>query len=130
MKSKAKQKEYAKLVEKLRFLMEEEFLYHNPTLDVSLLSHMLGVSKGKLSKLINGHLGKSVTTYVNDYRLQEVLHVLKTKDSKTLTITGVAMEAGFCSKSTFYRHFKYRMNCSPSAFFKNKERKRVYFSNK
>ncbi len=116
------------LVERLRFLMEKELLYRNPSLDLPKLSNRLGTSKGKTSKLINGHFGKSFTIYLNDYRLKEVLQKLQMEDSRSLTITGIAMEAGFSSRSSFYRHFKYRTNNSPSAFLKKEQSKRVHFS--
>ncbi len=120
MKAGTEKQDGSKVLEKLKFLMEKEFLYRNSNLDLPLLSNKLDVSKEKASRLINHHFGKSFTTYLNDYRLKEVLRLLQIGDSKSLTITGIATKAGFTSKSTFYRHFKYRMNSSPSTFLKTK----------
>ncbi|NHF60068.1 AraC family transcriptional regulator [Flavobacteriaceae bacterium TP-CH-4] len=102
----------------LRHLMEYERIYRNPDLNLTLLGSRLRISERSTSKLIQRGFEKSYTTFVNDYRLEEVLYRLRNRQYITHTIIGLALEAGFPSKSTFYRFFKERLEMSPSEFVK------------
>ncbi|MDB4292476.1 helix-turn-helix domain-containing protein [Maribacter sp.] len=101
---------------KLDHLLAVEKSYQNTDFDLQKLSNMLGISKRRTSLLIQKQYGKTFSECINDYRLQEVLHRFKNQKHKKLTIIALALEAGFPSKSTFYRYFKAKMGISPSAF--------------
>ena len=100
----------------LNVLMLEEKIYQNPDLNLSILSKKLGVSKRNTSNLIKDYYNKSFNEYINDFRLQEVIDRLNMKRYKELTIVGIAFEAGFSSKSTFYRCFVKRFDMTPSEY--------------
>lgn len=100
----------------LQNLLEHDKCYQNTELDLKELSELLGIPKRRTSLLIQELYGKSFSECINDFRLEEVLYRFKNQKHKKLTIVALALEAGFPSKSTFYRHFKLKMGISPSEF--------------
>jgi len=100
----------------LQNLLERDKCYQNTELDLKELSKLLGIPKRRTSLLIQELYGKSFSECINDFRLEEVLYRFKNQKHKKLTIVALALEAGFPSKSTFYRHFKLKMGISPSEF--------------
>ncbi|TMM57206.1 helix-turn-helix domain-containing protein [Maribacter algarum] len=103
-------------LKRLQNLLEEEKYYQNTDLDLDGLSKQLETSKRRTSILIQELYGKSFSECINDFRLEEVLYRFKNQKHKKLTIIALALEAGFPSKSTFYRHFKLKIGISPSEF--------------
>lgn len=99
--------------------MEVEKLYQNHDLNLQILSRYLNMSKRGLSQLIKDNFDKSFTTYINDYRLEEIALKLKQGKQKDLTIAALAYDSGFSSRTTFYRYFNEKMGMSPLAFLEN-----------
>ena len=90
--------------------------YGDTVLNLSILSNKLGISKRRTSTVIKSNYNKSFTEFVNDLRLEEVLIAFKNNNHNKHTIVAVAIEAGFPSKSTFYRYFKKKMKVPPSEY--------------
>ena len=63
--------------------------------------------------------GKSFVEFVNGYRVNYVMTALKNGEHKSLTLLAIAFDAGFSSKSTFYRTFKQKTNLTPSEYLSN-----------
>lgn len=105
-----------KTISSLEHSMKNEQLYLNPMLKLNDLVIHFGVSQKVLSAVLNQYLGKSFNEYVNTFRVEEFKSRLLTKNSKNLTITGIALECGFNSQATFQRTFKAMTNQSPKEF--------------
>lgn len=103
-------------IKRLEYFFEKEKVYHDTELNLTSVSSLLNISRRKISKTIQKQYGKSFPEFINDYWLQEVLFQLKNKTYKKHTIVGLSLDAGFPSKSTFYRCFKKRMGVSPSEY--------------
>ena len=98
---------------------EEEGLYTNPSLDLNSLANELGVSSGYLSKVINHIAKKSFNDFVNDYRVEKVKSLMINQDYAHYNIVGYGLEAGFNSKSTFYKAFQNKEGVSPGKYLEN-----------
>jgi AraC-like DNA-binding protein len=96
--------------------MESDKLYLNPDLSVALLSAHTGIASKMISAVLNQHLQKSFSEFVNEYRVEAVRERLLQPGSKQLTIAGLAYECGFNSQPTFQRAFKATLGVSPSEF--------------
>lgn len=105
----------------LLHLMEEEKLYQNPNLSMSLLAEKMELSNGYLSQIINQKEGKNFFDFVNTYRVEEVKRNLMDEKFAHYSILGIGMESGFKSKSTFNAVFKKMVGQTPSAFRKGKK---------
>lgn len=96
---------------KLEKLMDSEELHKNPNLKLSDLAFKMNMSAHQLSQLLNDNLGKSFSTYINEYRIHEACE--KIDNGSYLKIEEIGYEVGFNSKSTFFSTFKKIKNTTP-----------------
>ncbi len=96
---------------KLERLMNSEELYKNPNLKLNDLAVKMNMSAHQLSQLLNDNLGKSFSTYINEYRINEACQ--KIEEGSFLKIEEIGYEVGFNSKSTFFSTFKKIKNTTP-----------------
>ena len=104
--------------EQVTSLMQEKQLFKEPDLSLADLSRELNMSQRSLSQLINQFADKNFNQFVNHYRVEEAKRILKDDTFNKLNMLGVAYEAGFNSKATFYAVFKQITNTTPNAFKK------------
>jgi AraC-like DNA-binding protein len=107
----------------LRKAMEQEALYLDPALNLTLLSQHTGIAPKTISAVLNQHLHTSLNEFVNEYRIREFKKRLLEADLQILTITGIAFDCGFNSQATFQRAFKQVTGMSPSEYRKSASEK-------
>lgn len=91
--------------------------YKNPEFSLSDLAGLTGIDKVKLSYTINTHMATNFTSLVNKYRVEEFVRLVEAGQHENYNLFGVASEAGFSSKSTFYKAFKDQKGRTPKEFF-------------
>ena len=111
-----KQTNHQGVAQKIERLMQQERLYLNPALNLELLAHLVGESPKVTSQTINGVFKQNFNNYINGYRVAAVQHRIQAGDHRKLTLTAIAFECGFDSKSTFNRVFKLVTQKTPSEF--------------
>ncbi|MHA4739771.1 helix-turn-helix domain-containing protein [Dyadobacter sp. MSC1_007] len=99
---------------KLEKVMSEKEVYKNPDLKLHDLSKEIQISGHQLSALLNDHLGKNFTTYLNEWRIAEACKMIATEQH--LTLEAIGYEVGFNSKSTFFAAFKKVKGVTPSGY--------------
>lgn len=90
--------------------------FKDPGLTLKSLSSQLNVSTQVLSMVINQKSEKNFNAFVNQYRIEEAIRLLKDNKSKNLNISAIAFEAGFNSISSFNSSFKKQTNKTPQAY--------------
>ncbi|MFD2903775.1 helix-turn-helix domain-containing protein [Sphingobacterium anhuiense] len=95
-----------------------EKLYLDPSLTLSVLSGKIGISTHELSYILNNGLGKNFYQFINELRTEEAKSLLLSEDTKHLDMFGVAIRAGFNSKTTFYTTFKKATGLTPKEYIK------------
>ncbi|WP_348740587.1 AraC family transcriptional regulator [Tenacibaculum sp. 190524A05c] len=85
-------------------------------LSLETLANELRVSTSQLSKLINEQSSKNFNQLINEYRIEYSKDLLQNNDYDQYTITSIALESGFNSKSTFYTAFKKHTGVTPTQF--------------
>ena len=98
--------------------IQKEQLYLNPDLNRSILASKIDVTPHTLSQLLNNHLQKSFSEYINEFRLKEAKQKLADPAYNDFTILAIAYESGFKSKSSFQRLFKKHTGTTPSLYKK------------
>jgi len=93
-------------------------LYLDPSLTLSVLSDKIGIGTHELSYVLNNGLGKNFYQFVNELRTEEAKSLLLSEDTKHLDMLGVAIRAGFNSKTTFYTTFKKATKLTPKEYIK------------
>lgn len=85
-------------------------------LSLETLANELRISTSQLSKVINEQSSKNFNQLINEYRVDYSKELLKNKEYDLYTITSIALESGFNSKSTFYNAFKKHTGVTPTQF--------------
>jgi AraC-like DNA-binding protein len=92
-----------------------------PWIDFNLrlggLAECINVNPHQLSQIINAELGKSFACYVNEFRVKNACELLVVDAEKS--VTDIALESGFSSKSSFNTIFKKQTGLTPSEYRKN-----------
>lgn len=102
--------------ENLVATIKKQKIYLDPTLDLRTLSLKVAIKERELSKLIKQHTDHNFYHFINQFRVDQFKHLLTSKKAKQLSILGMAEEAGFASKSTFYTAFKKLTGLTPKQY--------------
>ena len=116
IKLRFSEEEARKLISRLHKFMDDSKPYLDPELSLQILSSKLNMTKYDLTYLLNNHMGTNFSSFVNEYRLKEVIDKLKSRDNDYLTIVAIAYDCGFNSKSTFNSLFKQHTGTTPTKF--------------
>lgn len=109
--------ELSTLVQRIDAYMQETACFKEKSLKVHSLAERLGVANHILSQALNAHYQKSFTDFINQHRVTYI----KTKLSdatflQNYTMEALALEAGFASRSGFYKAFKKLEGISPKSY--------------
>lgn len=99
---------------KLKVVMAEKEIFKNSSLKLKDVANEIGIPPHQLSQLLNDNLGKSFSSFTNEYRVESACQLLTTNHH--LTLEGIGHEVGFNSKSTFYATFKKVKGMTPAKF--------------
>jgi AraC-like DNA-binding protein len=95
-------------------------------LTVQTLSKVVNMSPGYLCRFFKDMTGRTITEYINHYRVSQAALLIESTDKKLLE---VALDAGFNNLSYFVNQFKRYMGATPSEFKKEQlkyyEKRRV-----
>jgi len=100
---------------RLTLLMKEKCLYIDSEIKRNEIAALIGISDRRLHDCIKNNTGMTFTGYVNSLRLSCSRELLSQKGGK-LTVDAIALESGFSSRATFYRHFREKYGLSPEEF--------------
>jgi len=107
------------LIDRLKNYMIEKKKYLDPELTLSNLAKDIGISRSQLSQLLNDGLGENFYDFVNKFRVEEVKRLMTDPQARNFNLLGIALEAGFKSKSTFNLIFKRFTGLTPTEYRKN-----------
>ncbi|WP_367754324.1 helix-turn-helix domain-containing protein [Flavobacterium sp. WC2421] len=100
----------------LKNYMIEKEPYLDPSLTIQELSNQINIPVRDLSVLINHRMNQHFFDFVNEYRIQKAMHILKDQSKSQLTVLEILYEVGFNSKSSFNTSFKKYTNLTPTSY--------------
>ncbi|WP_158250502.1 AraC family transcriptional regulator [Aquimarina sp. I32.4] len=106
---------------KLEFMLCDQHVYRDPDLSRDLVAEELGISPGYLSQIVNSITDKNFSAYINSFRVEEVKQMIVDPDFHKYSLLAIGLEAGFKSKTTFYKTFKKETGSTPSEFRKERQ---------
>ncbi|RQO64819.1 AraC family transcriptional regulator [Pedobacter sp. KBW06] len=112
------EKEYHQELLKLKQYMAEEKPFLNPSLTIQDVSKDIKVPVRDLSLLINHKLEQHFYDFVNAYRIERAMDILKDVTKSKVTILEILYEVGFNSKSSFNTAFKKHTGNTPTSYRK------------
>ena len=113
--SESTRDKYVKLLKKY---MELKKPYKDSEITLKKLADGLEMSPHHLSQVINSIYNINFFMFINNYRLNEAMDMLKNNENIETTILNIAYEVGFNSKSSFNSHFKTFTGMTPTQYRK------------
>ena len=102
------------LMERIDYVMKNENLFLQPDLSLTLLCEKVGTNRTYASKAIKDSKGANFPDYVNRFRLDYAVELMKQMPKDDIVIQNIAMQCGCGSIQTFYRYFKLFYNETPT----------------
>lgn len=100
----------------IRSQIQQQELFTNPILNLRTLALELDLKEKELSRLINECGKVNFYQFINEYRIEKFKQLVQSSKFQQFSILGLASEAGFSSKSTFYAAFKKFEGMSPKQY--------------
>ena len=104
------------LFERVEEYMRKERPYLDDSFTMTRLATEMMTNKSMLSKTINEKAGKNFCRYVNTYRIQYAVSMMKR--DRMLKVSELSMMSGFHSLASFNMAFKLIMNDTPSEYMR------------
>lgn len=114
-----------KLKTKLLNLFENEKIYTQSDLRITLLCDLLETNRTYISRLINAEFGVNFNEFVNQYRVREAEKLLSSAKNNSYTLDYIAEEVGFGTGNSFARAFKEYNGVTPGQYRKNVVQRKV-----
>ena len=99
--------------------MENQRFYLNEELTLYAFAKEINMSSRLISSCINKNIGYNFNEWVNNYRVEKALQLIKSDEKNTLSIEGIGSDSGFKSRSAMYAAFKKKLGHSPGHYRKN-----------
>lgn len=96
--------------------MEKNKPYLNRDLSILDLAEITGIPRHHITQVLNEKHKKSFFTFINEYRVKEVISRFAVKKNNNFTILAIAYDSGFNSKTTFNSIFKAVTGQTPSDY--------------
>lgn len=116
IKSGLKDDQAREYLEKLISVMESDRPFLNRDLSIQDLSVITDIPRHHITQVLNEVHGKNFFTFINEYRVEEVIARFKDPANNNFTILAIAFDSGFNSKTTFNSIFKFQTGMTPSEY--------------
>jgi AraC-like DNA-binding protein len=103
-------------LEKLISYVEEKKPYLDRNLSVQDMADETGIPRHHITQVLNEKHKKNFFTFINEYRVKEVIERFSDPRNNNFTILAIAFDAGFNSKTTFNSIFKNQTGMTPSEY--------------
>lgn len=105
-------------LDRLISYMEKEKPFLDRDLSIQDLADKTGIPRHHITQVLNEVYGRNFFSFINEYRVKEVIHRFGDPRNNNFTILAIAFDAGFNSKTTFNSIFKIHTGMTPSDYRK------------
>jgi AraC-like DNA-binding protein len=120
LKSGLKDGQADSLLKSLIDFVENQKVYLDRDLTIQDLSRRTGIPRHYITQVLNEKHGRNFFTFINEYRVKEVLKRFSDTRFDNYTILAIAFDSGFNSKTTFNSIFKAITGKTPSQYREEK----------
>ena len=110
----ATQEPLPSLIERIDAAMMQDNLFLDPDLSIVMLAEKVGTNRTYVSKVIKDTKCCNFSDYVNRFRIDYAVELMKKTPKDDIVIQNIAMQCGCGSIQTFYRCFKLFYNETPT----------------
>jgi len=105
-----------KTLEKQKYFLRQDCTLHN-------MAKRLKTNTSYLSKIVNKHLNKTFSNYINELRVNYAIIELKqNKQLRAYSTKAIAQELGYKKANSFSKYFKQATGITPAVYIKNIEK--------
>ena len=105
------------LIRQVEQFIQETECFKEKTIKVRELASCLGIQAYKLSQALNSFAKTSFNDFINNYRITYLKQQLEKEEFlQNYTMEALALQAGFASRSGFYKAFKKLEGISPKEY--------------
>lgn len=104
------------ICDRVKTEMKDKEFYLNQNLSLHDFAREIQIPARSISICINQGLGSNFNEWVNSFRVEKAVDLLKNPNSNHLSIEGVGTNSGFKSRSAMYDAFKRKLGKSPGHF--------------
>ena len=115
-KIKVKKEVSPELFSKINAFVQDEENYLVPEMSLDFLAKTFNKTASYISHVINKNVGQNFNDYINTLRVEKSKELLQNPIYNKYTITAIALESGFKSKSSFYTAFRKHAEMTPSEY--------------
>lgn len=101
---------------RLIHIMETQKPYLNRNLSIQDLADLTKIPRHHITQVLNEKHERNFFTFINEYRVSEVISRFKDPQNNKYTILAIAYDSGFNSKTTFNSIFKNITGVTPSEY--------------
>jgi AraC-like DNA-binding protein len=105
------------LAENIKEILKKDRSFLNPAFSLSMLAKAASSDKFKVSYTLNNVMNTTFTMMAGKYRVEAFIDMVESGDYKTYSMEGISQEAGFNTKSTFYKAFRENKGTTPKEYF-------------
>ena len=91
-------------------------VWKDPELSVAKISVQIDMPKHIISQVLNENIKKNFYTFINEYRVEYAMKLIKSPKSQSWSFVAIAFESGFNSKSAFNNFFKKYTGMTPTEY--------------
>lgn len=113
------EKEDFRLFSEMQRKIIEEGLFKSPDFNRDSIVAATGLSRAKVSQLIQQFADDSINDYINKLRVQYSVQIIKAHPD--WTIDAIAESCGYIRRATYYNHFKCLFGITPAQYRKERE---------
>lgn len=100
---------------RLKEMMKDPLVFTDPNINRKVIAEKLNTNEKYIFDIIREYHSSNVSDYLNNLRLNYARTLLAQSSDKR-TIDAIALDAGFNSRSVFFRLFKEKYGMTPSEF--------------
>jgi AraC-like DNA-binding protein len=115
-KSGLKDKQADEYLNKIISFVEKNKPFLDRDLTIHELSEMTGIQRHHITQVLNEKYRRNFFTFINEYRVKEVIERFSDPKYNNYTILAIAFDAGFNSKTAFNSIFKSQTGLTPSQY--------------
>lgn len=110
------------IFELVKNALEQGKLYTQTDLTLTQLAEATNLPRHQISQAINFSGSGNFFDLINAYRVEEFKRLAILPDKRHLSLLGIAQEAGFNSKASFYAVFKKKTGQTPAEYLETKSK--------
>lgn len=104
---------------RIKALMTEKQSFLNQDLTINVFAEETQISPRLISSCVNKNIGYNFNEWVNNFRVDKAIEIIKSDHKSQLSIEGIGSDSGFKSRSAMYAAFKKKTGHSPGYYRNN-----------